>query len=197
MKVQQGYLTQENGKWLGHFSRWVIDYKTGQRKRQQRAFVIGPVSGMTKTKTREELRERMVEELGITTDSRITVAYFIEHRWKPLRVGTWRDSTKQTNEELLKVITNRFGGTALEDVDGVQMQAWLNELAKERSGSAVKHLRIFLRSIFAEATYSPILNPLMGYGIDFSRSKPCDRSALSGALSQQKFFVFAGFFAQK
>jgi len=31
------------------------------------------------------------------------------------------------------------------------MQSWLAALAKERSGSAVKHLRIFLRSIMAEA----------------------------------------------
>jgi hypothetical protein len=34
MKAQEGYLTQESGKWLGHFSRWVINYKTGEKKRQ-------------------------------------------------------------------------------------------------------------------------------------------------------------------
>jgi integrase len=151
MKSQDGYLTTKSGKWMGHFSRWVTDYSTGQRKRQQRAFVIGAVSGMTKTAARGKLRERMVKELGITADSRVTVAWFIEHRWKPQREGTWRESTKQTNNELLKIIVNRFGTVALEDMDGIAMQAWLTELAKKRSGSAVKHLRIFLRAIFLEA----------------------------------------------
>jgi integrase len=44
-----------------------------------------------------------------------------------------------------------MGDEALEDIDSVELQTWLNALAKTRSGSAVKHCRIFLRSIFAEA----------------------------------------------
>jgi integrase len=52
---------------------------------------------------------------------------------------------------LLKVITTRFGSTAIEDVDSVHLHGWLNALAKSRSASAVKHLRLFLRSIFADA----------------------------------------------
>jgi len=151
MKMQEGYLTQESGSWLGHYTKWIVDPLTGEKKRRQLAFKIGPAATTTKTKAREALRERMVEELGITADSRRTVSWFIEHRWKPQREGTWRDSTKQTNEELLKIIEGRFGDTALEDMDGVAMQAWLTALAKTRSGSAVKHLRIFLRAIFREA----------------------------------------------
>jgi len=152
MKSQEGYLTQQSGKWLGHFSRWVTDYKTGEKKRQQRAFVIGPVKQFTKTKARDALRERMVTELGVTADRKVTLEWFIAQRWKPLHEGQWRESTKATNEELLKIITTRFGTTALDHMDGVAMQSWLTALAKERSGSAVKHLRIFLRSIMAEAT---------------------------------------------
>jgi integrase len=151
MKSQEGYVTQQSGKWLGHFSRWVTDYKTGEKERQQRAFVIGPVKRFTKTKAREALRERMVEDLGLTADRRVTVEWFITQRWKPLREGQWRDSTKATNEELLKIITTRFGSTALEDMDGVAMQSWLMAMAKDRSGSVVKHLRIFVRSVLAEA----------------------------------------------
>jgi len=60
MKSQNGYLTNDCGKWLGHYSRWVIDAKTGQKKRQRRAFVIGPVKSMTKVKAREKLRKRLV-----------------------------------------------------------------------------------------------------------------------------------------
>jgi integrase len=150
MKIQEGYLTVESGAWLGHFSRWTVNACTGEKKRRQLAFRIGPAS-MTKTAAREKLRERIVSELGLTADNRVTLGWFIEYRWKPTRESTWRDSTKQTNEELLKIITARFGATALEDMDAVEMQQWLAALAKERSGSAVKHLRIFLMSIMREA----------------------------------------------
>jgi integrase len=107
---------------------------------------------MTKTKARDALRSRVAAELGITADSRVTLGWFAEHRWKPLRSGTWRESTAQTNAELLKVIIERFGSTPIEDMDGVAMQQWLTDLAKKRSGSVVKHCRIFLRSILTEAT---------------------------------------------
>jgi integrase len=150
MKRQDGYLTRESGSWLGHYSKWILDHKTGQRKRLQRAFKIGPAS-MSKTKAREKLRLRVVQEVGITADSRVTLGWFIEHQWKRLQEGGWRESTKQTNEELLKVLTARFGTTALEDITLVHLQGWLNSLAKVRSGSAVKHLRIFVRSIMQAA----------------------------------------------
>jgi integrase len=151
-RFQQGYLTTKSGAWIGHYSRWIIDPKTGEKVRRQHAFRIGALNELTKTQARDKLRERMVEDLRISGDGRITLAWFIENRWKPLREGRWRASTKQTNEELLKIITERFGVTALEDVDPVELQTWLYAIAKERSGSAVKHIRIFLMSVLKEAT---------------------------------------------
>jgi integrase len=178
MKRQDGYLTRESGSWLGHYSKWILDHKTGQRKRLQRAFKIGPVSSMTKTQAREKLRQRIVQEVGITADSRVTVGWFVEHRWKPLHEGGWRDSTKQTNNELLKVLTARFGAIAIEDVDSVQLQGWLNAIAKQRSASAVKHLRLFLRSIMAEATEQ-----------DYCRKNPARRLRLPRLRTIKKPFL--------
>jgi hypothetical protein len=60
MKIQEGYLTEESGAWIGHFSRWIVDARTGERKRQQRAFKIGAVADNTKTAAREALRARIV-----------------------------------------------------------------------------------------------------------------------------------------
>lgn len=151
MKRQDGYLTKQSGSWLGHYSRWVTDYSTGQRKRQQRAFKIGPVATMTKTQARDKLRSRIVQDLGITADSRVTLSWFIDNRWLPLHESTWRDSTKAVNRELLRYVRDRFGSTPIESIDGVEMQSWLAELAKHKSGSLVRHCRIFLRSIMAEA----------------------------------------------
>src|SRR5438093_2985682 len=107
MKRQDGYLTRQSGSWLGHYSRWITDYSTGQRRRQQRAFKIGPAS-MSKTQARNKLRERIVSEVGITADSKVTLAWFIENRWLPMHEGSWRESTKAANGELLKFIWNRF-----------------------------------------------------------------------------------------
>lgn len=189
MKIQEGYLTEKSGSWVGHFSRWVTDYATGERKRQQRAFVIGPTAKLTKTKARAHLRERLVKELGMTADARATVSWFVEHRWQPMREGTWRDSTRQTNLELLKIITDRFGTTALEDMDGVVMQAWLNGLAKKRSASAVRHLRIFLRSILNEATEQDHCQKNPARLLRLPKLKKSDRAYLS--LEQVKDLVEA------
>jgi integrase len=152
MKRQDGYLTRKSGSWIGHYSKWPLDPRTGKRTRQQRAFKIGAVASMTKTKARSKLRERIVSEVGITSDSRVTLAWFIEHNWQPLHEGNWRDSTKAVTRELLKPIIDRFGATPLEDMEGVEMQRWLSDLAKHKSASLVRHCYIHLRSILGEAT---------------------------------------------
>jgi integrase len=195
MKSQEGYVTQQSGKWLGHFSRWVTDYKTGEKKRQQRAFVIGPVKQFTKTKAREALRERMVSELGLTADRRVTLEWFITQRWQPMREGNWRASTRQTNLELLKVINARFGSVAVEDMDGVAMQSWLNAIAKERSGSAVKHFRIFLRSIMSEAEEQDYVRKNPARLLRVPTVKKVDRPYLT--LAQIKKLLKAAMFQRR
>ncbi len=151
MKTQHGTITKKSGNWLGHYSRWLLDAATGAKVRQQKAYVIGPVDRMTKAAARRALRVRIEQELGLRADSRVTLQYFIEHRWQPLREGTWRDSTRSTNLWILSHIKERFGTTPIEDADSVALQTWLNQLAKTHSGSLVKHVRHFLRSIFDEA----------------------------------------------
>jgi integrase len=192
MKLQQGYLTEKSGSWLGHYSRWVTDHRTGQTTRQQRAFKIGLVSGLTKTKARAKLRERIVTELGVTADSRATVSWFIDNRWRPLREGTWRESTKAVNKELLKFIIDRFGSTAIEDMDGVQMQAWLADLAKRKSGSLVRHCRIFLRSIMAEAAEQDYVRKNPARLLRVPKLKPVNRAYLD--LKQIKALLKAAMF---
>ena len=151
MKTQHGTLTKKSGNWLGHYSRWLLDAHSGEKVRQQKAFVIGPVDGTTKAAARRVLRERIEQELGLRSDSRVTLQWFIEHRWQPLQEGQWRESTRATNLWVLSHITAKLGSVPLEEADSVELQRWLNKLAKTHSGSLVKHCRIFLRSIFAEA----------------------------------------------
>ena len=179
MKIQRGYVTEKSGSWLGHYSKWVVNPATGEKRRKQIAKTLGPTATMTKTKARVELSKIIVRELGIVGDSRITVANFISQRWKPLREGTWRSGTKATNEQLFKVITDRFGNEALEDVDSVALQTWLNSIAKTRSGSAVRHLRIFLRGIFAEAVIQKRIDIDPARLLKIPKLKPVKKDYLS------------------
>jgi integrase len=161
MKAQQGYLTRSSGKWLGHYSLWQKNSITGERKRQQKAFVLGFCSEMTKTQARIALRSRIETELALaapgTEKSELkqspspTLAWFIENRWTPLREGTWRGNTPVANRYFFSHIIKRFGSEPLDRIDAVTLQVWLNALAKTYSGSVVRHVRLYLKSFFVEA----------------------------------------------
>ena len=178
MKRQDGYLTRKSGSWLGHYSVWIMDPASGRKKRRQKCFKIGPAS-MTKTAAKNKLRERLVKELGVTGDFRMTMGAFIETQWKPMREGTWRDSTKAVNRELLKFVVDRFGTTALEDMDTVEMQVWLNDLASKKSGSLVRHCRNFLQSILREATEREFLRRDPGRMLRLPRLRPVAKPYLT------------------
>ena len=77
----------------GHYSRWILDHKTGQRKRLQRAFNMGPTSALTKTQARENYDTESSKEAGITADSRVTAGGFIDYRirWKKRSVTVIAD----------------------------------------------------------------------------------------------------------
>ena len=150
-KEQHGTILKKSGAWVGRYSRWLIDHSTGEKIRQQKSFVIGSVDRLTKSEARRVLRTRIEQDLGLRSDSRVTVQWFIDNRWKPLRESSWRDSTKATNSYMLAIVNVRFGTTALEDADAVALQRFLDECAKTRSGSVVRHLRTLLKSIFQEA----------------------------------------------
>jgi integrase len=150
-KTQNGTVLKKSGSWVGRYSRWSLDHSTGQKQRLQKSFTIGRADEMTKAEARRTLRNRIEQELGLRSDSRTTIKGFIEQRWKPLRESSWRKSTKSVNEYLLGIIVERFGNVALEQGDAVAMQLWIDGLAKTRSASAVRHIRIFLKSIFSEA----------------------------------------------
>lgn len=150
MRMQNGFVTRKSGSWRAHYSRWIVNPLTGARVREQKCQTLEPHI-KTKTRAREELRKIVVRELGLAGDSGVTVKGFIMQRWQPLKEGRWRPSTAQTNKELIARITDRFGEVPLRKVDNVSLQLWLNEIAKTKSSSVVKHCRIFLRSIFAEA----------------------------------------------
>ena len=182
-KLQQGTVTRKSGKWLGHFSRWTRDAQ-GQRKRLQQAFVIGECDRMTLTNARRILRQRLEEELGLRAAAhRIEVGWFMEQRWKPLREGRWRESTKKINELFLTHIKRQFGDELLRECDEVELQVWLNSLAKEYSASMVRHVHHLLKSIFSEAVEQGYIvrSPARKLGLPTANLKTVNKPFLTEA----------------
>jgi integrase len=179
MKTQHGTLTKKSGNWLGHYSKWILDEHTGEKSRIQKAFVIAPVDGTTKFQARQKLKERIEQELGLRSDSRVTLKWFIEHRWQPLHEGQWRPSTKATNLWVLGHIIAKLGNVPLEKADSVDLQRWLNGLAKTHSGSLVKHCRTFLKSIFSEAVEQDYVRKSPARLLRIPDLKPIEKPFLS------------------
>jgi integrase len=65
--------------------------------------------------------------------------------------GNWGQSTRKTNEHFIRTILAKFGDQALRELDGVELQGWINQLACDYSRSMVFHCRTYLKSMCAEA----------------------------------------------
>lgn len=150
-------LTKAN-EWQAHWFPYVVDPKTGKEKRRHRTKIVGAKPKMRRFEAEAELR-KLIQPIQAANgvDAKPTFGWFLSARWKPLREGKWRKSTKATNDELLGILDARFGSLPLKELDKVVMQQWLNELAAVRSRSTVWHLRIFLKSICSEAVEQDFL----------------------------------------
>jgi len=149
-RLQHGTLVKKSGAWVGHYSQWSSN-PDGTKTRHQHAFRIGGCNEMLQSEARRILAARIEQELHLRGDHRVTLQGFIESRWLPLRQSSWRNSTRVTNIYLIGLITKRFGQSPLDALDAVALQQWIDELAKSRSKGLTHHIRIFLKSILAEA----------------------------------------------
>jgi len=157
-RTQHGTITKRSGSWVGHYSQWSPNPDDPKKPhRHQHAFRIGLCTQMTKAEARSILADRIKDELHLRADRRVTVGWFIDSRWLPLRQSSWRDSTRTTNLYLLGLIKEKFGTVPLEDVEDVLLQGWVDELAKTRSRDLCLHIRIYLMSIFEKAVYDDYL----------------------------------------
>lgn len=80
-----------------------------------------------------------------------TLGQFVDDTWLPSRRGTWRRNTELTVCRFLALIKNQWGATPLDKITEPACAAWLFESAVKRSGSFLHKLRLYLRSITAEA----------------------------------------------
>jgi len=76
-------------------------------------------------------------------DDRVSLRWFVEHSWLPTVEGGWSATTHRTNTHLVRLVLNQFGNKPLRDLDRVELQDWLNQLAHEYSRSLVFHCTLF------------------------------------------------------
>lgn len=152
---QAGWLEKTPaGTWRAHGIEYVRDLETGTERRRHHSRVLGKVNRMLKYQAKEKLDE-IVSPFNATHssrgDDRVSLGWFTEHRWRPMVEGGWGSTTKRTNEYFVRAILGEFGEKALRELDGVELQNWLNKLARDYSRSMVFHCYTCLKSICAEA----------------------------------------------
>jgi integrase len=153
-RYSAGYVVLTKAQeWQGHWFPYVRDAE-GKERRTHRTQILGAKAKMRKFEAEDALRKltRPLAEQNNTSNEDVTLKWFIDTRWKPMKVSGWQvGSTQRTNDQLLGVIEKRLGSTKLKELDKVVMQVWLDELGRTQSKSRVQQIKMFLKSICAEA----------------------------------------------
>lgn len=147
----------------------VQDGNAAGEVRRHRSKVLGK---MTKGEATKHLRAIIDRECGgpgaapITGDSYATFSWWWTKRYVPL--CTWSKHTRANMDSLFRNhIEPRWGPIALADIAGVDVAAWLQELADEYSESLVTDCRTYLKAALQEAVEEDYLrkNPMRRVGL--------------------------------
>src|SRR5437879_5184614 len=157
---QDGWIEETAARsWKAHWYEYVKDPETGKERRRHRSRIVGHKyarpgqPAMRKFEAEDEL-VKIVGPVNAThssrRDDRVPLRWFVEHRWRPAKEGDWSLTTRKTNAHFVRMILAEFGDTPLRELDPVELQGWLNQLAAKYSRSMVFHCRVYLKSICAE-----------------------------------------------
>lgn len=153
---QDGWLQLYKGakrhSWVAHWYTYEFD-EAGVEERKHHSKVLGNRSDLTREEAHAELRVILVQAgQAIARPRRVTVAWFVDNVWIPLREGTWKPLTKRV---ILSILDNqikpKWGGVLLTEIQAPGVSKWLADIAKNNSFSLVRHCRTYLRAIMADA----------------------------------------------
>jgi len=179
---QSGWLQETKARtWRAHWIEYVRDPETGKERRRHHSKVLGEKSKMRKFEAEEELK-KLVAPLNASQssrrDDRVSLRWFVEHRWRPTVEGNWGPTTQKTNGHFVRVIVNKFGDQSLRELDRVELQDWLNQLARDYSRSMVFHCYTYLKSICAEAVEQDFLAKDPGRKLKRPKTRKPDETIL-------------------
>jgi len=156
---QRGYVTPRGKQWYGYYRKTVNDPATNEAKSVRVPVNLGPKSKMTKTEARQALEREITKQLGqpgsptrIINDGSVTLGWFVNNRFIPLKEAVWKEETAKTKKLLIQLdIVEPLGDIPLVNFDKFSLQLYLNKLAITRSKDRVLQMRAYVRDIFAEA----------------------------------------------
>jgi integrase len=156
---QRGYVTPRGKQWYGYYRKTVNDPATNEPKSVRVPVNLGPKSKSTKTEARQALEREITKQLGqpgsptrIINDGSVTLAWFVNNRFIPLKEAVWKEETAKTKKILIQLdIVEPLGEVPLANFDKFSLQLHLNKLAITRSKDRVLQIRAYVRDIFAEA----------------------------------------------
>ena len=154
---QSGWIRERGKMIFGNFWRYVVDPASGERKKKQVSIPLGQVGKLKKWEAKEKLKSLIAEDLGPKQsverpDPKTTFAWFVNHRYLPMREGRWHQATKEkTSYEIERYLVEYFGDCSIEQVTQFELQLHLNRLAKDFSDSIVRHAFSNIKAIFRTA----------------------------------------------
>lgn len=156
---QKGWVMLRGKKWYGYFRRTVIDPKTNEPKPAVTPIILGLKVEMSKSQARAKL-EVEIGKLGkqsangdrSAVSGTVTLRWFTENRFIPLKEPDWREETAKVKKHLIETdVLSDLGEFRLENFDKFVLQTHLNKLAKTRSRDRVLQIRSYIKSVFSEA----------------------------------------------
>ncbi|HWA93141.1 MAG TPA: site-specific integrase [Terracidiphilus sp.] len=156
---QRGYVTPRGKQWYGYYRKVVNDSDTNEQKSVRVPVNLGHRSRMTKTEARHALEREITKQLGqpgsptrIMNDGSVTLGWFVNNRFLPLKEAVWKEETAKTKKILIQLdIVGPLGDIPLVNFDKFSLQLHLNKLATTRSKDRVLQMRAYIRDIFTEA----------------------------------------------
>lgn len=156
---QKGYVTPRGKQWYGYYRKTVNDSTTNEPKSVRVPVNLGPKSKTTKTEARQALEREITKQLGqpgsptrIINDGSVTLAWFVNNRFIPLKEAVWKEETARTKKLLIQLdIVESLGEIPMVNFDKFSLQLHLNKLALTRSKDRVLQIRAYIRDIFTEA----------------------------------------------
>jgi len=140
-------------KWRGNWTSYTI-VDDGTEHRHHHTRTLGLCSEMSKADAKSKLREIISREThnDVSPDPHATFLWFWTHRYLPLMEQGWSEATRSS---VVSVIKNHFisvfGERKLCDLDKVELQKYLYQLAGSESRSVVKKVRVYVNAALEEA----------------------------------------------
>jgi integrase len=181
-RCQRGWVEETGARtWKAHWYEYICDSETGRERRAHRSRVLGEKNKIRKFEAEEKLAEilgPLNSKHSSRRDDRVSLRWFCEHRWLPTIEGGWSASTRRTNEQLVRRILNQFGDKQLRDLDRVELQDWLNKLARDYSRSLTFHCYTYLKSMCGEAVEQDFLVKDPGRKLKRPKTRKPDETVL-------------------